>query len=101
MINILLVYSQYSSCIKVLIDAVVHSEQGEVIKCNFKLGSVERSIDLHQRGYTSACDTFNFRYQYKLSNFPVAIFQWRPFFKFDNSTLFWQLKVYIGQVFVL
>jgi hypothetical protein len=39
----------YSSCIKVLVDATVHSEDGKVIKCDFKPGSVERSTDLYQR----------------------------------------------------
>jgi hypothetical protein len=46
---ILLVYSLYSSYIKVLVDAVVHSEQDQVIKYDFKPGLVERSLDLHQR----------------------------------------------------
>jgi hypothetical protein len=35
----------YSSYIKVLVDAAIHSEDGKIIKCNFKPGSVERSID--------------------------------------------------------
>jgi hypothetical protein len=35
---------------KVLKDAVVHSEHGKVIKCYFKPGSVERSIDLPKEG---------------------------------------------------
>jgi hypothetical protein len=39
----------YSSCIKVLVDATVHSEDGKVIKCGFKPGSEERSTDLYQR----------------------------------------------------
>jgi hypothetical protein len=42
------------SIIQVLVHAAVFSEDGIVIKCDFKPGSVERSIDLHQRGYTSA-----------------------------------------------
>jgi Ni,Fe-hydrogenase III large subunit len=41
-----------SSYTKIPIDAAVHSEDGKVIKCDFKQGSVERSIDLYQRGYT-------------------------------------------------
>jgi hypothetical protein len=49
-----LVHSLYSSYIKVLVDAVVHSEDGKV-----KPGSVERSLGLYQR----AGDTFNVRYQ--------------------------------------
>jgi hypothetical protein len=44
----------YSSYIKVQVDAAVHSEHGKVIKCDFKPGLVERSIDRYQRGYTSA-----------------------------------------------
>jgi hypothetical protein len=28
----------------IVIDAVVHSEHAQVIKCNFKPGSIERSI---------------------------------------------------------
>jgi hypothetical protein len=46
-------YEYYSSYIKTLVDAAVHSEHGKLIKCDFKPGSVERSIDLYQRGYTS------------------------------------------------
>jgi hypothetical protein len=42
------------SKIKVVVDAVVHSEHGKVIQCDFKLGSVERSIDLDQGGDASA-----------------------------------------------
>jgi hypothetical protein len=57
-----------SSCIKALVDAAVHSEDGKVIKCDFKPGSVERSIDRYQRGvYLSkvqaAGDTCNLRHQ--------------------------------------
>jgi hypothetical protein len=44
----------YYSYIKVLVDAAVPSEDGIVMKWDFKPGSVERSIDLYQRGYTSA-----------------------------------------------
>jgi hypothetical protein len=44
----------YYSYIKVLVDAAVLSEDEIVIKWDFRLGSVERSIDLYQRGYTSA-----------------------------------------------
>jgi hypothetical protein len=58
------------SIIQVLVDAAVPSEDGIVIKWVFKPGSVERSIDVYQRGSTIATgDIFNFRYQYKLSNF--------------------------------
>lgn len=32
---------------KDLVDAGVHSERGQVIKCDIKPGSIERSIDLH------------------------------------------------------
>jgi hypothetical protein len=45
-----LVYSLNSSYIKVLVDAAVHSEHGKVMKSDFKPGSGERSINLHQRG---------------------------------------------------
>jgi hypothetical protein len=38
------------SIIQVLVDAADSCEDGKVIKCDFKPGSVERSIDLHQRG---------------------------------------------------
>jgi hypothetical protein len=41
------IYPLYSY-IKLLIDAVVHSEQGQVIQCDSKPGSVERSIDLEK-----------------------------------------------------
>jgi hypothetical protein len=40
----------YYRYLNVLTDAAVHSENGKVIKCDFKRGSVERSIDLYQRG---------------------------------------------------
>jgi hypothetical protein len=33
------------SIIQVLVDAAVYSEHGKLIKCDFKPGSVERSID--------------------------------------------------------
>jgi hypothetical protein len=36
------------SIIQVLVDAADPSEDGKVIKCDFKPGSVERSIDLYQ-----------------------------------------------------
>jgi hypothetical protein len=49
--------------IKVLVDAAVPSEDGIVKKWDFKPGSVERSIDLNQRGYTSAGDIFNLHHQ--------------------------------------
>jgi hypothetical protein len=31
-------------------DAAVHSDHGKVIQCDFKLRSVDRSIDLHKEG---------------------------------------------------
>jgi hypothetical protein len=58
-----LVYSLHSRYIKALVNVSVNSEHGKVIKCDFKLESVERSLDLYQRGYTSAGDTFIFRHQ--------------------------------------
>jgi hypothetical protein len=40
----------------IAINTNTHSSHGEVIKCHFKPGSVERSIDLYQRGvYLSSC----------------------------------------------
>jgi hypothetical protein len=55
------------SIIQVLVDAAVLFEKGIVIKWDFKPGSVERSVDIFQRGvYLSkvqAGDTFNFRHQ--------------------------------------
>jgi hypothetical protein len=83
------VKSLYSSCIKILVDTAVHSEDGKVIKCDFNPRSVERSIDRYQRGYTSA----KYRQQAILSIsatnknqaiFPVGIKIRRPFFKFDS-----------------
>jgi hypothetical protein len=58
----------------VILDASVHSEHAKVIRCDFKLGSVERSIDL-ERGHTSAAagNTFSIRHQWKLRNFAVAV----------------------------
>jgi hypothetical protein len=48
------VYMFSMSIIQVLVDAGVPSEDGIVIKWDFKPGSVEGSIDLYQRGSTSA-----------------------------------------------
>jgi hypothetical protein len=61
---ILLVCLLYSSYIKVLVNASIHSEHGKVIKCDFKPGLVERSIDLYQEGIPQQAGTiFNIRYQ--------------------------------------
>jgi hypothetical protein len=49
--NISTLYALYLN--KALVDSAVHSEHRKVIKCDFKPGSVERSIDL-DRGCTSA-----------------------------------------------
>jgi hypothetical protein len=71
------------SIIQVLVDAAVHSEDGKVIKCDFKPGSLERSTDLYQR------EVYLSKVQAILSIsstnknraiFPVGI----PFFKFDS-----------------
>jgi hypothetical protein len=43
-------YQLYYSWIKILVDAAVHSEHGKVIQCEFKPGSVERSIELDKEG---------------------------------------------------
>jgi hypothetical protein len=58
------------SIIQVLVDAAVHSEDGKVIKCDFKPGSVSRSTDLYQREVylskvqaVAAGDTFNLLHQ--------------------------------------
>jgi hypothetical protein len=48
---------------KVLIDVVVHSEHVKVIQCDFKPGSVERSIDLDKERYTLVARNFTRRYQ--------------------------------------
>jgi hypothetical protein len=75
----------YSSYIKVLVDAAVHFEQGKVIKCDFKPGSVdERSID--RRVYLSKVQAM---LSISATNKNRAIFQvgitiHRPFFKFDS-----------------
>jgi hypothetical protein len=79
----------YSSRIKVLIDAAVSSEEGKVIKCDFKPGSVERTIDRYQRGYTSARRRQQAIFAISSTNknraiFPVGIKIHRPFFKFDS-----------------
>jgi hypothetical protein len=47
----------------VLIDTAVHSEHGNVIKCDFKPGSVERCIDLDEEGLPQAGDKFISRHQ--------------------------------------
>jgi hypothetical protein len=39
---------------KILVHVVVNSEYGKVIKCDFKPGSVKRSIDLDKEGNTTA-----------------------------------------------
>jgi hypothetical protein len=46
------------------VDAVVHSEHGKVIKFDFKLGSVERSIDLDNEGIPQR-GVFVFKYSYQ------------------------------------
>jgi hypothetical protein len=79
----------HSSYIKVLVDRAVHFEPEKVIKYDFKPGSVERSLDLYQRGYTSAGNTFKRPppikiEQFSSGNFPMAIKIQRPFFKFDS-----------------
>jgi hypothetical protein len=56
------------------IDAAVYSEHGKVIKCNFKPGSFERSIDLEKKGirYTSAAGIYlNSRQSIKMGKFIV------------------------------
>jgi hypothetical protein len=62
----------YTSYIKVLVDLAVYSEQGQVIKCDFKPGSVERSTDPYQREVylskvqavaAAAYNTFNLLHQ--------------------------------------
>jgi hypothetical protein len=77
------------SCIKVLVDAAVHSELRKVIKCDFKPGSVERSVDRYQRGYTSARCRQQAIFAISATNknraiFAVGITIHRPFFKFDS-----------------
>jgi hypothetical protein len=37
----------------ILVEAAVHCNHSKAIQCNFKPGSVERSIDLEQKGYTT------------------------------------------------
>jgi hypothetical protein len=44
---------------KVVVDGTVHSEHGTLISCDFKQGSIERSIDLDKRGCTSASHITN------------------------------------------
>jgi hypothetical protein len=43
-----MIYSLYSSQTNVLIDPGINSEHVKDIKCDFKPGSVERCIDLHE-----------------------------------------------------
>jgi hypothetical protein len=80
----------YSSYIEILVDAAVYSEHGKVIKCDFKPGSMERSIDRYQRGYTSArCRQQQAILSIYATNkhrviFPVGIKIHRPSFKFDS-----------------
>jgi hypothetical protein len=76
----------YSSYLKVLVDATVHSEHGKVIKCDFKPGLVERSIA--KRVYLTR-RYFQFPPPIKIERFssgyfPVAIKIHRSFFKFDS-----------------
>jgi hypothetical protein len=47
---------------KVLVDIKVHSEYVQGIKFDFTPRSVERSIDLCQRGYTSAAGRRYFQF---------------------------------------
>jgi hypothetical protein len=53
----------YSSQIKVLVDAAVHLEHGNGIKCDFKPGSLERSIDLDKEEYLQQVIFGILRYQ--------------------------------------
>jgi hypothetical protein len=46
-----LVYYLYCSPIKFLVYAAVYSEHGEVNQCDFKPGSVERSIDPYKEDF--------------------------------------------------
>jgi hypothetical protein len=66
----------YSNYIKILVDAAVHSEDGKVIKCDFEPGSVEGSLDRHQRGYTSARCRQQAIFSISSTNKNLAIFQW-------------------------
>jgi hypothetical protein len=66
---------------KGFIDAAVYSEYEKVIKCDFKPGSVGRSIDLYQRGgipQQAICSTF-------ATNKNRAIFQWHTFVSYLES----------------
>jgi hypothetical protein len=76
----------YSSYINVLLDASVHSEHGKVIKCDFKPGSVERSIPkrvyLRRRYVQLPPPIKNENFSQWL--FSVVIKTHRPFFKFDS-----------------
>jgi hypothetical protein len=60
---------------KTLVDAAVHSEQEKLIKCYFKPGSVERSIDLHREVCLSSCrQYFQDQLPMKIENFHSVIY---------------------------
>jgi hypothetical protein len=60
--------------LEVLVDASTYSEHCKLIKYDFKPGSVERSIDLYQRGYTSAAGRRYFQFPPPINI--EQIFQW-------------------------
>jgi hypothetical protein len=73
------------SIIQVLVNVAVPSEDGIVIKWDFKPGSVERSIDVYQRGTTSTAAILSIYATNKnRAIFPVGLKIHRPFFKFDS-----------------
>jgi hypothetical protein len=65
----------------IVLDTSAHFKHGKVIKCDFKPGSVERSIDLYQRGYIFSRQYVQLPPSIKIEKFsngyknPQAIFQ--------------------------
>jgi hypothetical protein len=82
--------SMYYSQIKALVDAAIHSEHAQVIKCDFKPGSVERSTDLYQKkkGVPQQATIPHSATNTNWANFPVAtagnIFNLRLPIKIDD-----------------
>jgi hypothetical protein len=70
------------------VDETVHFHLGKVIKCDFKPGSVERSVRSTSKGVYLSSQLHAIlsisATNKQLSNFPVAIKTHSPFFKFDS-----------------
>jgi hypothetical protein len=68
-------YLLHYNKIKIVVDAVVDSEHGKVIQCDFKPGSVKRSIDLDKEGMPQAASKYlHYRQPIKIEKFACSIY---------------------------